>query len=141
MKVTLYTKIKAFALLFIILISNIGLPFITHQCNEKDKTDISIFSVEKNHCCSTPCCSIKENTYSLGLKEIPCCTYETNIFSSNSHLVSKYEAKKFQILSSFVFLPVLYKQTLKETRSQHFNSNYRSLYGLEYRIDMQSFLC
>lgn len=142
MKIDLTIKLKALFLLFIITVSSIGLPLVKHECNHEKIIELNVFSSSESDCCSAiSCCEIKKTKQTaLGFNESPCCTFETNIIS-NDQLV--HNTNNINQINIFSFVSSIKQETsfLKENKTISLKTNYSFLYGLEYRIAMQSFLC
>lgn len=142
MKSKFTLKLNAFFLLFIIAISSIGLPIISHACSDSKTIEFELFSAEEDDCCTTSCCHIEEETHNeIGFSKTPCCSFETTIYQNITHLVSKFEIKFTQLeLVSFDF-SFTEKPRLKEIHPKVFDTHFYDKYGLKYRIALQSFLC
>ncbi len=140
MKTKFHIKLKAFFLLFIIAVSSIGVPLITHECSHNEEKDIHLFSSE-HHCDDTDCEAPNANAEDLSFNETPCCSFETNFLQNNTHLVSKNE---LSVTQTFILAFFLTKQEKPAVIHKYFHKNKSSfydLYGLKYRIAIQSFLC
>jgi len=139
-KTPFHIKIKAFFLLTTLAITSIGVPLIVHECSHNAEKDIHIFSSE-HHCDETACEAPVEISKDLSFNESPCCSFETSFIKNSTHTVSNNKISFSQTLIAVYFLA---KQEIlpSQIKTQYeISSGFNDLYGLKYRIAIQSFLC
>lgn len=132
-------NLKAFFMLFIITISSIGMPLITHSCSHDNKKDIHIFSSENQ--CKDACCAVEVINDVLSFNDAPCCSFETSFLKNENHISPQIELTKKQIiiLSSLFFQHEIIEDFISK-KLEHKSFHHKS-FGYKYRIALQSFLC
>lgn len=141
MKIDFKIKLKAFLLLFIITTSSIGVPLSAHNCSHSNTYELSIFSSEEeDHCCGSSCTSSEIIESELSFNETPCCEIETFTLGNNEY-VHTLENKVSIVNSNLFTLSFLSFIPERQTQVHKHTTNYYGLYGYEFRISIQSFLC
>ncbi|MGB1315467.1 MAG: hypothetical protein ACPG4Y_05570 [Chitinophagales bacterium] len=134
-----HINFKAILMLFIIAISSVGMPLITHSCSHSNQKDIHLFS--SDHHCNDKCGASSETDEILSFSKAPCCSFEAsflknvNLFSSNKQLSSKQIVMLYSLFLPKESLQVFYNEQI------YSNTYYHKRFGYQYRIAIQSFLC
>jgi hypothetical protein len=132
----------AIFMLFIIGLSNIGLPVISHQCNYSKKKSVHLFSYE--HQCKKASCSLSDTQIPLDVhfEKVPCCSIETQFLQAEDHLTSTadYSFKSNNILSYFSPIATYISPKKSTFKPFHPIPIAQRQYGLPYRIFIQSFI-
>lgn len=120
--------------------SSINLPVITHECNYSHKKSTHLFSID-HQCKNAKCLVPQKVSKEAQVSKIPCCQIETNFvqnqdFTPSARNLSPSQAIILSTIFSFI-LPITATEVNTklplEPEPKHF--------GLQYRIELQSFLC
>lgn len=128
-------------MLFILTVSSVGLPIISHECAHDNLKDVHIFSSD-NHKCKDDCGAAYKISNELSFQKEPCCSFDASLYINDVLVTAKNDVKAKEF---FVF--VKFKTFINNALSSSFqpktyySNHYNKPYGLSYRISLQSFLC
>ncbi|MBK9016426.1 MAG: hypothetical protein IPM82_21455 [Saprospiraceae bacterium] len=102
-------RILAYHLVFLVLLTNIGLPVFTHVCNGQGKEWSSVLLPVRS-CCSKKaeatksCNSPKSGHCKKGIKSKPCCENHTSLVQLNGSFLANFQTWSVKKLD--IALPV-----------------------------------
>lgn len=128
-------------MLFILMVSSVGLPIISHKCTHDNVKDVHLFSSVNHKCKDTcgapPIAANKESAF----QKTPCCSFDTSLFISDVLITAKNEIKTKDF---FVFIK--FRSFVKNALNRafqpktHYTNHHQKAHGFNYRIALQSFL-
>ena len=120
--------------------TSLNLPIIEHECNFSKMKTFHFFSLD-HKCKKDRCHKENEPTDGQQFSKTPCCSVETTFVNNEEPVVlnsnvSVVQAAILTEIFNFIQEPLKLLKVKEFVLIEH-----QKLYGYQYRIAMQSFLC
>lgn len=120
--------------------TSLNLPIIEHECNFSKKKSFHFYSLE-HKCDNASCQMVKVRSSEKELSKVPCCNLETSFVNNTEPVLVNTELSVVQVailtqLFNYVKAPLKFNFVEEPVLFEH-----EKLYGYQYRIALQSFLC
>lgn len=120
--------------------SSINMAVIMHECNYSKKKSAHLFSMEHN-CKKSKCSHSEKKSSEERVTKTPCCKIETTFVKNQDFSSSQREFTQTHAIILHSLFSVLIPKSESLNNTTLPLEPEPKLFGFQYRIAMQSFLC